>query len=79
MFNQSKGNTQENGRGQAKGQNQIRVQEVPKGRQVRGQGRQNGQAGWYRVHNNNQSKGQNQKPKLEKGEKAKQENGKKHW
>ena len=40
---------QENGRGQAKGQNQIRVQEVQSGRQARGQGRQNGQAGGYRV------------------------------
>ena len=31
------------------GQNQIRVQEVQSGRQACGQGRQNGQAGVYRV------------------------------
>ena len=32
-----------------KGQNQIRVQDVQSGRQARGQGRQNGQAGGYKV------------------------------
>jgi hypothetical protein len=32
-----------------KGQIQIRVQEVQSGRQARGQGRQNGQAGGYKV------------------------------
>ena len=32
-----------------KGQNQIRVQEVQSGRLTRGQGRQNGQAGVYKV------------------------------
>ena len=32
-----------------KGQNKIRVPEVQSGRQARGQGRQNGQAGGYRV------------------------------
>ena len=37
MFNRSKGNRQENGRGQAKGHNQIRVQEVQSGRQAGGQ------------------------------------------
>ena len=40
---------QENGRGQAKRSNQIRVQEVQSGRRACGQGRQNGQAGGYKV------------------------------
>ena len=75
MFNKSNGNRQVNGRGQAKGHNQIRVQEVLSGRQARGQGRQNGQACWYRVQNRQGSKPGG----LEKGEKAKQENGKKRW
>ena len=48
-FKQSKRGMQENGHGQAKGQNQFRVQEVQSGRQARGQGRQNSQAGRYGV------------------------------
>ena len=40
---------QENGQGQAKIINKVRVQEVQNGRQARGQGRQNGQAGGFRV------------------------------
>ena len=47
MFIDPKRGRQENGRGQAKGLNQFRVQES--GRQARGQGRPNGQAGGYRV------------------------------
>ena len=40
-----------------KGQNQFRVQEVPKGRHARRQGRQSGQAGGHGVQKT--SKGQN--------------------
>uniref|UniRef100_A0A4W5RG67 ZP domain-containing protein n=1 Tax=Hucho hucho TaxID=62062 RepID=A0A4W5RG67_9TELE len=47
----------ENGRGQAKGQNQFKVQEVQSGRQARGQGRQNGQAGGYGCNTFDQSPG----------------------
>jgi hypothetical protein len=55
----------ENGHGQAKGQNQFRVQEVQSGRQ--GQGRQNGQAGGYRVQKQAGVKtGRNNKKKIEK-------------
>jgi hypothetical protein len=38
MFNNPKKSREENGRGQAKGQNQFRVQEVQSGRQAQGQG-----------------------------------------
>ena len=49
MFNKYKGNRQKDGRGQAKCHNQIRVQEVQRGRHTRCQGRQYGQAGGFRV------------------------------
>ena len=50
---------QENGCGQAKGQNQFRDQEVQSGRQARVQCRQNGQAGGYGV----QITGKGEKPR----------------
>ena len=53
----SKKGRQENGCGQAKGQNQFRVPEVQNGRQAQGQGRQNGQAGGNGVQKT--GKGQN--------------------
>ena len=55
-----------------KGQNQIRVQEVQSGRKACGQGRQNGQAGEYKV----QKQARVKRAGLEKGECKKQENGK---
>ena len=57
---------QENGCGQAKGQNQFRVEEVQSGRQACGQDMQNVQAGGYRVQKQGSKPGGQ-----EKGEKQK--------